>query len=116
MNFMRNILLVYTLGVFGLVLGGGSMIKLYGDTCGASPLVPSSWFRSFMLMGSPWCRFLNWMGYLCTSVMEMFWYHLGTIVMGCVGTYLPNLNISSPKGKMDVCGMYDRGDVSKKVV
>ena len=79
-------LAIYTVSITLLFLSGGSAIRLYGETCGVNPLIPSTWFRSFILVGSPWCKFLNWIGYLSNSIMEMFWYHMATIIFGFIGS------------------------------
>ena len=92
-----------------LFFSGGVAIRLYGETCGVNPFDPSSWFRSFILVGSPWCKFLNWVGYLSNSIMEMFWYHMGTVIFGYIGTNYPNY-----LGKMSRSNPNDK--IRKKVV
>lgn len=66
---------LYSLVLLVCVFGGGSIIRLYGDSCGLSLMDPSSWFSSMIMIGSPWCRGLNWLGYISTTVVENIWYH-----------------------------------------
>ena len=67
---------LYTAILFACVFGGGGVIRLYGDTCGLSLLSPSTWASSLVLIGSPWCRGLNWVGYVSTTIVENIWYHI----------------------------------------
>ena len=92
--------MLYALMIFLAVFGGGGMIRMYGETCGLSPTDPSTWFRSFMLIGSPWCRFLNWGGHLSSGVMEYIWYHMGAVMLGWVGTKLP-INIGTDRMRIN---------------
>ena len=81
--------IVYTAILIVCMFGGGGIIRLYGDTCGLSLMDPSSWGRSMVLIGSPWCRGLNWLGYVSTSVVENIWYHMLANVVTWVCTTLP---------------------------
>ena len=87
MAIMNNPILTYTAFILSCIFGGGSIIRLYGDTCGLSILNPSSWFGSAVLMGSPWCRGLNWMGFIVSSVIENIWYHLIASFIGIVYSF-----------------------------
>ena len=89
-NIFRGTLSLYTLIVLASVFGGGSLIRLYGETCGLSILSPGTWFQSFVLIGSPWCRTLNWLGHMATMVMEYIWFHLATMFVGWISAYIPN--------------------------
>lgn len=99
-NIFRGTLSLYTLIVLASVFGGGSLIRLYGETCGLSLLSPGTWFQSFVLIGSPWCRTLNWLGHMATMVMEYIWFHLATMFVGWISAYIPNNMFSGgPPGK-----------------
>ena len=80
-GLMRTSWMTYILVLLGAVFGGGSMIRLYGNTCGLNLLEPSSWLRAFVTIGSPWCRVLNWVGYMATSIVEHLWFHLFGIII-----------------------------------
>ena len=73
--FLSAAATLYSLVLLGCVFGGGSIIRIYGDTCGLSLFDPGSWFTSMVLIGSPWCRGLNWVGYVSTTIVENIWYH-----------------------------------------
>jgi hypothetical protein len=87
---------LYTLMVLASVFLGGSIIRLYGETCGRSLFDPLSWVSSFMLIGSPWCRALNWVGHISTMVMEYVWFHLATVTLGWISTYIPSMIGGNP--------------------
>lgn len=76
MNFIKGTAVIYTCVIAACVFGGGGLIRLYGETCGLSLFDPKSWISSIILVGSPWCRGLNWLGYVTTSVIENVWYHM----------------------------------------
>ena len=80
-------IMLYVTFIVGIIFGGGSIIRLYGNTCGLSILDPGSWFRSTILMASPWCRGLNWMSYIVSSVIENIWYHGIASIVGLVYNY-----------------------------
>merc|ERR1712224_549109 len=61
---------MHVLVLLGAILGGGSLIRLYGDTCGLSLLDSSTWFRAFVTIGGPWCKRLNWVIHLTTRIVE----------------------------------------------
>ena len=83
---------LYTLVLLVCMFGGGSIIRVYGDTCGLSLLDPGSWFTSMVMIGSPWCRGLNWLGYISTTVVENIWYHvLANAITWCIAK-VPILN------------------------
>jgi len=91
MNSLKTSLAIYVATVVLLFSVGGTAIRLYGETCGVNLFSPYSWFQSFILVGSPWCKFLNWIGYLSNSVMEMFWIHIATAVFGYMTASFPSL-------------------------
>jgi hypothetical protein len=90
---LKNTLLLYSLILLLSVFGGGGIIRIYGDTCGISLFDPGDWGRVFILMGSPWCRGLNWLGYATTSIVENIWYHTISNIAGYVLLNIPNSNI-----------------------
>ena len=83
---------LYSLVLVVCVFFGGSIIRLYGDTCGLSLMDPSSWYSSMILIGSPWCRGLNWLGYISTTVLENIWYHALANVVTWTIANVPILN------------------------
>ena len=90
--FIKTTYFIYTIILFVSIFGGGSIIKIYGETCGLSILSPSEWGRSLMLMGSPWCRGLNWLGYTSTTIVEHIWYHIITNIVALVCIDIPGIN------------------------
>ena len=90
---------MYVLVLLGSVFGGGSLIRLYGNTCGLSLLDPYSWFGAIISIGSPWCRALNWVGYMTTSIVEHLWFHLfGMLITGLL-TFVPGKFTSPGTGQ-----------------
>lgn len=71
------------------ILGGGSIIRLYGETCGLSIMEPSSWLRATVTIGSPWCKALNWAGYMTTCIVEHMWFHLFGVITTTFIAYVP---------------------------
>ena len=71
------------------ILGGGSIIRIYGKTCGLSILEPSSWIRATVTLGSPWCKALNWAGYMTTCIVEHMWFHLFGLMTTTFIAYVP---------------------------
>ena len=89
-RILKTSWMTYVLVLLGAVFGGGSLIRLYGNTCGLSIIEPSSWLRASITIGSPWCKLLNWVGYVTTSIVEHLWFHLFGILMTSFVTFLPN--------------------------
>ena len=87
MVIMNKTIITYVIFVMGCIFGGGSVIRLYGNTCGLSLFDPSGWFTSTVLMGSPWCRGLNWVGFIVSSVVENIWYHLIASSVGIIYSF-----------------------------
>ena len=80
-RILKTSWMTYVLVLLGAVFGGGSLIRLYGNTCGLSIIDPSSWLRASITIGSPWCKLLNWVGYVTTSIVEHLWFHLFGIIL-----------------------------------
>ena len=90
--------LMYITVLVGAILGGGTIIRIYGNTCGLSLLDPSSWLMAAVTIGSPWCKALNWMGYMATSIVEHLWFHLFGIVVTWFIAFVPGKFQSVPSG------------------
>ena len=71
------------------ILGGGSIIRLYGYTCGISIMEPSSWLKATLSIGSPWCKALNWAGYMTTCIVEHMFFHLFGLITTTFIAYVP---------------------------
>ena len=114
---IQKSLFVYSLILLLSIFGGGSIVRLYGDTCGISLLDPSSWGSSFILMGSPWCRGLNWLGYVSTTVVENIWYHTIANIVGYMLLHLPSTIGENVSSKMctDNSRNMERGKLDFKV-
>ena len=89
-GILKTSWMTYVLVLLGAVFGGGSLIRLYGNTCGLSIIEPSSWLRASITIGSPWCKLLNWVGYVTTNIVEHLWFHLFGIMMTSFVTFLPS--------------------------
>lgn len=88
-NVLKTSALTYALVLIVAILGGGSIIRLYGETCGISLLDPSTWLRGIFIIGSPWCKALNWGGYMATSIVEHLWFHLFGVFVTTFLSYVP---------------------------
>lgn len=89
-GILKTSWMTYILVLLGAVFGGGSLIRLYGNTCGLSLIEPSFWLRASITIGSPWCKLLNWVGYVTTSIVEHLWFHLFGIIMTSFVAFLPS--------------------------
>ena len=89
--------ITYALVLIFAILGGGSVIRLYGETCGLNIFDPSTWLRATMTIGSPWCKALNWVGYMSTSIVEHLWLHMFGLLVTSFVAYVPgNFKSHSP--------------------
>ena len=103
---MHLLLSPYVLVLLGAVFGGGSLIRVYGNTCGLNIFDPGSWLLAFVTIGSPWCRALNWVGYMTTSIVEHIWFHLFGVVITSFVSFVP--------GKMNNLSAGQYGDHRKE--
>ena len=88
-KILKTSAFAYSLVLFLSVIGGGSIIRLYGDTCGLNIFDPSTWLRATVIIGSPWCKGLNWLGYTATCIVEHLWLHLIGLSMTTFVAYIP---------------------------
>ena len=89
-TIINSVLFTYILVIISTVFLGGFITKFYGNTCGISPFEPSYWIYSFILMGSPYCKLLNFLCYACNSILENIWIHFGAILMTQFMKYIPS--------------------------
>jgi hypothetical protein len=89
MKIIHNIWTIYALTIFGCIFFSGTIIKLYGETCGIDIFTPSTWIRSALLMGSPYCRMLNYIGQISGSIMENMWVHIVTTTISRILISVP---------------------------
>jgi len=82
-------LVVYLCIVLLSFLGGGVAVNLYGQYCGINIFEPSAWVRTFVIMGSPLCKSLNWVGYMMGNVVEHMWFHLINLMVTTFLTFIP---------------------------
>ena len=100
MGLFKRTYFIYLLILFLGLFGGGSIIRLYGETCGLTIFDINSWGSSMMLIGSPWCHGLNWLGHMSTKIVENIWYHFMISVLGLVFNYVPKtININDIDGR-----------------
>ena len=88
-NVLKTSAMTHAIVLMFAILGGGSMIRLYGQTCGLNIFEPYSWLRATITIGSPWCKALNWVGYMATSVVEHLWLHLFGLMVTSFLAYIP---------------------------
>ena len=88
-KILKSSAMTYAFVLIVAILGGGSIIRLYGDTCGLSIMNPSSWLRATVTIGSPWCKALNWAGYMTTCIVEHMWFHLFGLMTTTFIAYVP---------------------------
>ena len=93
-SLVKGGLTMYTILLIGVVFGGGSLIRLYGNVCGLSIMEPYTWANSMMLMGSPVCRCMNWAVYASMQIMEYIWLHMAALVVGHITTTFPSVVIT----------------------
>ena len=89
-TILNSVLFTYILIIISTVFLGGFITRFYGNTCGISPFEPSYWVYSFILMGSPYCKMLNFLCYACNSILENIWIHFGAILMTQFMKYIPS--------------------------
>lgn len=89
-TIINSVIFTYFLVIITTVFLGGLITKFYGNTCGISPYKPSYWIYSFILMGSPYCKMLNFLCYACNSILENIWIHFGAIIMTQFMKYIPS--------------------------
>ena len=98
MTIFNKSIMLYITFIVCIIFGGGSIIRLYGNTCGISILDPGSWFSATVLMGSPWCRGLNWMSYIVSNIIENIWYHGIASCVGLIYNYSDIKGTNSSQG------------------
>ena len=79
--------------IFIATIFGGLVTRIYGNTCGIDIISPFSWTQTLILMGSPYCKTLNYISYASTIILENIWIHFGTIIITCIFKNIPK-NIS----------------------
>lgn len=97
-NVLKTSAMAYVMVLILAILGGGSIIRLYGETCGLSLLDPSTWLRATITIGSPWCKALNWFGYMATSIVEHLWFHIFGLFITTFLAYVPGNFVSQSPG------------------
>ena len=97
-NVFKTSAMTHAIVLMFAILGGGSMIRLYGQTCGINIFEPYSWLRATITIGSPWCKALNWVGYMATSVVEHLWLHLFGLMVTSFLAYIPGKFINREPG------------------
>jgi hypothetical protein len=88
-KLLKTTAFTYSLILFLSIIGGGSIIRLYGDTCGLNVFDPTTWLRAAVVIGSPWCKGLNWLGYTATCIVEHLWLHLIGLSVTTLVAYIP---------------------------
>ena|SRR3989344_5467579 len=77
---INKIISSYILIVFLTFCIGNGIISIYGDTCGFHLFRPSTWVSSWIILGSPWCKYLGFMGQLTNEIASTLWYHLFFVI------------------------------------
>jgi hypothetical protein len=72
---------------------GGSITRIYGYYCGIDIYNPSSWWTSFILHGSPYCKFLNNLSFYSHFILENIYIYIAMAIMAKFSNVLPFLNI-----------------------
>ena len=81
---MQSSAIIYGMVLIVAIFGSGFVIRLYGETCGLRILDPSSWLTVPVSVGSPWCKSLNFAGYILTNIVEHLWFHLFGLSITCM--------------------------------
>ena len=89
-TIFKNTLVIHTILLVIAILFGGSIIRLYGNTCGISIFEPYGWIKASVLIGSSWCKTLNWIGYVTTNIVENMWFHIFGIVFNLFLSFIPD--------------------------
>jgi hypothetical protein len=87
----------YVLTLFFTIMASGVVTRFYGETCGINILSPTTWGTSIALMGSPLCRYLNWVGQVSNTIVESIWMHMMTVGLITLSTYIPKMVSTAPK-------------------
>ena len=88
-TMMNSSAIIYGTVLIVSILGGGFVIRLYGETCGLKILEPSTWMNATVTIGSSWCKSLNLAGSISTNIVEHLWFHMFGVVVTCLIAYLP---------------------------
>lgn len=88
-NILQNVWLMYLLTIIGCLFLSGSIIRIYGETCGITLSKPTTWISTFLLMGSPYCKILNYIGHISGSIMENLWIHIISSIVSKILLVLP---------------------------
>jgi hypothetical protein len=86
----------YVLTLFFTIIAGGVVTRFYGDTCGIDFFTPTTWWTSIALMGSPLCRYLNWIGQVANTIVESIWLHMMTVGLITLSTRIPRMVSTAP--------------------
>ena len=116
MSLFKTTYFIYLLILFIGIFGGGSIIRLYGNTCGLTIFDISSWGSSMMLIGSPWCHGLNWLGHMSTKIVENIWSHFMISVLGLVFNYVPkSVSLNDIDGRTSNIVFTNKLDTSNRI-
>ena len=81
---------------------GGGITNIYGYYCGINIYEPSTWFSSFILHGSPFCKFLNTLTFYSHYILENLYIYIVLGLLTRLNRWLPfppfnrNANIPHP--------------------
>lgn len=94
MSLLKSVVVTHCLFLGVSVILNLILTKWMGQVCGLDIWDPSSWAGSFILVGSPFCRYLSWMISITTNVVENMWFHLISEVVLIYYSYNPQKNTS----------------------
>jgi hypothetical protein len=86
---LNSIWTTYLLTIICCLFFSGFIIRYYGDTCGINIYRPDTWVTTLALMGSPYCKTLNYIGQISGSIMENLWIHLIATGMSRIVIWVP---------------------------
>jgi hypothetical protein len=89
---LNSIWTTYLFTVIICLFFSGYIISYYGETCGINIYRPDTWVTTLALMGSPYCKMLNYIGQVSGNIMENLWIHLIATAMSRVVIWVPFAN------------------------
>ena len=88
-KIFKSTAFLYLLVLLVSIFGGGLIVRFYGETCGINIFKPRTWIMTATLMGSPYCKTLNWLSFISTSVVENMYWHILTITITYLLSFVP---------------------------
>jgi len=90
---IKNIVAIYSL----IIISGGIVTKLYGETCGFNLYDYRTWLNPVMMMGSPWCQNLLNISYYTNNIVTNMYSNITLGVALIVSKLLEGAKVAAPQ-------------------